>query len=514
MVVETAATFEALVDVYAGAVFVVDREGRYREVIEGSEGSDVLYDLPESLTGQEFRDVLPPETAERFHRVVREAIDSGTPSIVEYELEVQAGHRWFEATVSPIEDEELVVWAARDVTERKQYERALAALHEAGPRLTASDSVADVCEEAIYAAETILDFDQSMIALERDGVLQAEATSEQLPADATTTVPIDDGIAGRTYRTGESYLTPDLAETDAALDHVEFRAGLSVPIGDHGVFQAVAERPDAFDETDLELAELFVGQVDATITRLEHERALERQNERLDEFASIVSHDLRNPLTVANGRLELAAEECDSEHLEHVADAHDRMQGLIDDLLTLAQSGEDVAVEPVDLAHLVRECWQLIETEDATLDVAVERPIEANRTQLRQLLENLLGNAVEHGSTGPGSQARQDAVEHGSTSPRSQAHEDAVEHGDDGVTITVGDLEDGFYVEDDGPGIDDVDRDRLFEAGYSSADGGTGIGLHIVGSVAERHGWTVELDEEYEDGARFEITGVERPDEY
>ena len=492
MGVETDAIFGALVDVFAGAVFVIDSDGRYREVIEGSDGGDMLYDDPESLTGQTFRDALPAETAERFHQVVEDVLESGSPSVIEYALEVQAGRRWFEASVSPIEgaDREQVVWAARDVTERKQYERALAALHETGPRLTASDSVEDVCEEAIHAAETILDFDHSLVLLERDGVLQAEATSEGLPRLANTTIPVEDGVAGRTYRTGESDLTQNIPESEVALDDAVLRSGLSVPIGDHGVFQAMAETTGAFEERDLELAELLVGQIEATITRLTYERTLERQNERLDEFTSIVSHDLQNPLTVARGRLELAAEECDSEHLEHVEAAHDRMQALIEDLLTLAQTGNDAAsVESIDFPQLVRECWDLVETENASLAVETDRELEADRTQLRQLIENLVVNAVEHGSTSPQSEDR----------------------GGDTVTITVGDLEHGFFVQDDGPGIEG-DGDRLFEAGYSSTDGGTGIGLHIVDRIAENHGWSVEIDEEFDDGARFEITGVERPE--
>jgi signal transduction histidine kinase len=61
---------------------------------------------------------------------------------------------------------------------------------------------------------------------------------------------------------------------------------------------------------------------------------------RSEEFASIVSHDLRNPLQVANGRLELVREECESDHLEGVAYAPDRIGVLIEDLLTLAREGE------------------------------------------------------------------------------------------------------------------------------------------------------------------------------
>jgi signal transduction histidine kinase len=117
---------------------------------------------------------------------------------------------------------------------------------------------------------------------------------------------------------------------------------------------------------------------------------------------------------------------------------------------------------------------------------------------------------VEHDSTG--SQSRtDDAVEHDSTGSRPEA-DDAVEHesaADDGVTVTVGDLSDGFYVADDGPGVPLDDRDDVFEAGYSTTDTGTGFGLRIVQQVAEAHGWTIRLTESAVGGARFEIRGVE-----
>ncbi|SEH65214.1 PAS domain S-box-containing protein [Halopenitus malekzadehii] len=221
---------------------------------------------------------------------------------------------------------------------------------------------------------------------------------------------------------------------------------------------------------------------------------VKRANERLEEFASIVSHDLRNPLNVAMGHLELAREDCESPHLEAVQRAHDRMEALIEDLLTLARQGEAVAeTDAVDLAAVVEACWETVETADATLVVADDRTVVADETRLRQLFENLIRNAVEHSST----------------SPRSHACGDAVEHGGPDVTVTVGGLEDGFFVADDGPGIPDDDAAAVFEAGYSTNAEGTGFGLSIVQRIAEAHGWDVTVTSGSDGGARFEFTGVE-----
>ncbi len=221
------------------------------------------------------------------------------------------------------------------------------------------------------------------------------------------------------------------------------------------------------------------------------ERELERQNERLDEFTSIVSHDLRNPLNVAEGRLELARSNAgDSEHLSAVADAHERMEGLVDGLLSLARQGETVGddPDPVDVGALARDCWEAVAEPGATLDVPEAGDglvVCADEQRLRQVLSNLFRNSVDHAG------------------------------GDGGVTVTVGALDDGpgFYVADDGPGIPAEDREQVFDRGYSSSTDGTGFGLAIVARVADAHGWTVSLaDGEDGDGARFEFRDVELPE--
>jgi PAS domain S-box-containing protein len=211
--------------------------------------------------------------------------------------------------------------------------------------------------------------------------------------------------------------------------------------------------------------------------RKQREQKLNRQNEQLDEFASLVSHDLRNPLNVASGHLEIARKDCDSEHLEPVKRALDRMNTLTEDLLMLARQGETIDdLEPVDIAVLVEGCWQNVETADATLVIDVNRTIYTDKSRLKQLVENLVRNAVEHGG--------------------------------DAVTVTVGELDDGFYIEDNGPGIPEHEHDDVFDAGYSTNKEGTGFGLSIVKQIVNAHDWEIHVAEGSEGGARFEISSV------
>ncbi|PSQ16582.1 hypothetical protein BRD00_10515 [Halobacteriales archaeon QS_8_69_26] len=87
----------------------------------------------------------------------------------------------------------------------------------------------------------------------------------------------------------------------------------------------------------------------------------------------------------------------------------------------------------------------------------------------------------------------------------------AVEHGGDDVTVTVGALDGGFYVADDGPGIPEDRREEVFDVGTSTAADGTGFGPTIVRHIVETHGWRVRVAESEDGGARFEVTGVEVP---
>ncbi len=217
------------------------------------------------------------------------------------------------------------------------------------------------------------------------------------------------------------------------------------------------------------------------------EAQLERQNDRLEGFAGVVSHDLRNPLAAATAAVELARHD-DGENdgaLDRAADAHERMDDLIEGLLSLATAGKTVdSFEDVPVDATVRTVWSRLETADATLLVdADDAVVRADPDRFRQLLANLFRNAVEHGGSDV------------------QVH----------VSVTWDGDRARIDVEDDGPGIPAEDRERVFERGIS-LDDGTGLGLAIVGDVAEAHGWTVRADGGSLGGARFTIEGIRSRD--
>ena len=215
--------------------------------------------------------------------------------------------------------------------------------------------------------------------------------------------------------------------------------------------------------------------------RKEAQHDLERQIDRLEEFASILSHDLRNPLSITLGRAELASEQYpDDEHVESILRNVKRMGAIIEDVLTMTKQGRQIeSTERVSLRTAAVESWRHAGGDEDALTVVDELTFEAAESRLRHLFENLLDNAVEHGGSD--------------------------------VSVTVEPLADdsGFAVTDDGPGIPPVERSEVFEQGYTTADGGTGLGLNIVDQVVEAHGWEIEVVESENGGARFEIRGVD-----
>jgi len=406
----------------------------------------------------------------------------------------------------------------REETLRTRQDR-LERLHDATRDLVRAESFGEVADRVVDAGESVLGFAVAVVRLH-------DPETDELVVESRSTASGDaagdgtDALVRAAFEADEIRVHDDLGtdetvgprgtdetvgprgtdetvgpcgtdEQDEMSDPGASNAGLRsimiLPVGDHGAISFGETAPDAFDATDELLARILATATETALDERERERELrhsrdelKRRNDRLAEFTDVVSHDLRNPLTVAEGRLSLAQEDCDSDHLDAVASAHDRMGELVEDLLTLSREGDDLgALEPVDLGRVVEECWSTVaRTDDATLVVDIDRTVQADRSRLRQLFENLLGNAVDHG--GPG------------------------------VTVTVGSLPDGFYVADDGPGIPEADRENVFDVGYTTSKDGTGFGLSIVKRIAEAHGWEIRVaDGDEADGARFEVVGVE-----
>ena len=465
-----------------------ESERRYRTVVERSHDAIYIYrgneflfvnDRTCELTGYDEEELLEMEVLSLIHPDDRERVERygrrraegrDAPSTYEARVVTASGetrHLSFSVQAVELEGGRAALGSARDVTERHEREAALERY----------ETIVQASGDPVYT-------------LDADGrfTFVNERLAEMAGYDATTlvgehvSVIMEPGEIERGKRLIRELLESDERERGTYEMELTTADGSTVPTENH-----IALLP--FDDGEFRGT---VGVVRDITGRRARERELERQNERLEEFASVVSHDLRNPLNVAQARLDLYRTTDDDEHLGNVDGALTRMEDIVADVLTLARHGRTVDdPETVQAEETVTRAWANVETGDAELRAEFDRTVRADSSRLQQLLENLFANAVEHG-------------------------------GED-VTVTVGELDEageppeiggppgtgGFFVADDGPGIPPADRERVFESSYSTAEGGTGFGLSIVESIAEAHGWTVTLTESEAGGARFELSGVE-----
>ena len=484
---------ERLVDNLPGVVYRCENQpGRPIEDLRG-EVTGLLGYGPSELENQADmfgRQIIHPDDQKQVWNSIQDAVDTRDPFEVTYRIRTKDGEVkwvWDRGQGVYAEDGEIEALEGfiTDVSEQESQRQVIDTLHETAQSVMRANTTQQAAEIAVNTIHDVLDMPASAVHLYEEG----SGDGELVPVSWTDVTEelvgrppvflVGEGIAGKAFESGEPVFYDDISSVPERFNpDTPVRSEIIYPLGDHGVLLIGSVEPNAFDDVDISLAETVAAHTTIALDRIEREQELQAQNERLEAFTSIVSHDLRNPLNVAEGYLELFQEDPDSEHLDAVAKAHGRMGSLLDDLLELAREGADVSdLEPVQLAALCKDCWENVDTAEATLVVDSERTVQADRSRLAQLLENLARNAVEHG-------------------------------GDD-VTITVGELADGFYVADNGKGIAADEREHVFEYGYSSQDEGTGFGLPIVEEIVEGHGWEIEVTESETGGARFEITGVE-----
>lgn len=380
-------------------------------------------------------------------------------------------------------------------------ERMLASLLDATRELMIAESAETVCQVAVDAANERLGYDLVGIHLLPDAprpegdeetaevgldpVAYTDALVEIIGRDPPPVIEPGSGVAWESFAEGELRVFDDLQAADVELmdPETEFRSELHVPLGRHGALIIGSAEIDRFDAEDVYFARILAANASAALDNLaarqaveQREQELTRQNSRLKEFADVISHDLRNPLSVAQGRLEMGLETGDREQFERVDDALERIEVLIDGLLALAKEGRAVGeTAPVDVAVVAEAAWESVETGGATLETETVPDIPADADRLRQLLENLFRNSLEHGGEDPA---------------------------DLGVTVGPLAAREGFFVADDGAGIPADQRESVFDHGVSTGDG-TGLGLPIVRTIAEAHGWAVHVEASTSGGARF-----------
>ncbi|WP_256409689.1 PAS domain-containing sensor histidine kinase [Halorubrum rutilum] len=452
--------YQTLVEEVNDLATVIDTDGTITYVSPAIKR--VLGYDPGELVGHEGFEFVHPEDREQNADALETVLSNPSESET---VEVRFRHadgswRWIEATMRNRVDDDIIdgiLLSSRDITERKEYEREARELAEE------YEAVLNSVEDAIFLMNVEEDGDDVRFEFERlspSYERQTGITTEEVQGQTPQAVFGEEQGAE---------LAANYHRCVKAGEPISYQEELRVSEGAR--FWQTKLAPVV---SDGEITRL-VGVTRNVTERVERERQLRQQNERLGEFASVISHDLRSPLNVAQGRAALLAEQGESEHLDPLLQALDRMEAIVEDTLTLARQGDTISeTESVSLTNLVGKCWATVDTDDATIEIIDEMTFQADPDRLRHVFENLFRNAVEHGGSD--------------------------------VTVRVGcHNELGIYVEDNGPGIPVEKRDEVLKPGHTSAQGGTGFGLTIVKRIVEAHGWELSVADGTDGGARFEF---------
>jgi PAS domain S-box-containing protein len=441
------------------AFYALDDEYRFTHL--NDRAVEPLDRSKEELLGRTVWDVIPDASVDRYRERFRTAMETQEPATFEiYEPDFDA---WYEYNLYPSESGLSVYF--RDITDRVEYERQLAKY----------ETIVETIDDGIY----VKDEDGHFTMVNDAYAALTGYDREELIGEHASLVVDEDTIE----QSRETLTASGDGRTPAMEAEIHTAEGDRVPV--EGTF-ATLRTDDSQEE---------IGVVRDVTDRKERERELEASNERLEQFAYAASHDLQEPLRMVTSYLQLLekryADDLDAdarEFIEFAVDGADRMREMIDGLLeysrvdTRGDPLEPVALDDV-LEDAIGNLQVRIEESHAEITSEPLPRVRGDESQLQQVLQNLLNNAIEYSGAEP---------------PRVRI---AAERGDAKHVISVS---------DEGIGIDPAEQDRIFEV-FQRLHGredhpGTGIGLSLCRRIVERHDGTIRVDSEPGEGTTFSVT--------
>jgi signal transduction histidine kinase len=417
----------------------------------------------------------------------------------------------YDLNAAPISDqydrERGTVIVLRDISLQKERERTLEQLQSVSQRFLSAETADEVLEVAVTAADELLEYPYSGAMLyDRDsGVLRPATYAESLRT-AFDDIPVDEMVVepGETdvwtvFESGEPMLGDPLDVSDEV--PVDIGGSLLFPLGEYGVLGISAGADhEGFTDDDRRFAEVLASTTENALDRVKKERQLREsrelvatRNNQIEFFNSVLRHDLLNGMQVVEGHVELLSERVDGEGAEHVSVIEDWTADMVSltrnvRAVTGVISGDRTAEsQPVDLGRALTEKARKVRDGhegvviDLVADVDALPPVRADEF-LPEVFENLLTNAIEHNDR--------------------ETAEITVDATVDGDVATV-------RVADNGPGVDDEQKEAVFdEAVTSEGSGSVGFGLHFVRVMVDRYGGDVWF-EDRTDGSRGAVAVVE-----
>jgi PAS domain S-box-containing protein len=495
-------TLDALSDGFIS----LDRDGRIRRLNPAA--ARILQQDAVDLIGRNLWQALPGSADTAFFRAFRTAIDEGTPATA-VEIVPPLGS-WFETRVFPAPGGASVF--VRDVGEAR---RAAAALQEQADRLAAivavQEEIAAAGRDPAAVMRLVVERARELAAADGAGLALVEGDQVVYRAAAGFAAevvgapyPIAGSLSGECLRRNEVVRADDARDDARARREMAralgIRSVLLAPLRHEGraigVLALLSPRPAAFGDRDADLLRLMAGFVGSSLAHAAAFAAVQEASRLKSSFLSTMSHELRTPLNAIIGYAHLLLDGMAGPltadqvgDVRQITEGADRLLGLVDDVLDLSRieaGALDLAPERVDLASVLRAVradvapQALAKKLTLAFDVETGLAVRADPVRLRQVLLNLVGNAVKFTAAG-------------SITVRARATADGVEIAvaDTGIGIAPGALAHVF------------DEFRQADGSTTRRYGGSGLGLAISKRLVELHGGRITVESEPGVGSTF-----------
>ncbi|APW99083.1 histidine kinase [Halobiforma lacisalsi AJ5] len=532
----TIAQHAAVIEAINDGVVTLDRN---REIVSVNGAMERLFGRDREALVGEHVEVVPElagitdEDAVEMGRAIAD-VDVGNAEKRQLEATITDADgvdRMVEIRFVPIEDDAATIAGVlRDITDQHEYERVAASLHEITRWLLESDDPEEICAIAVHSGSDLLDLPISGIWLLEDehGYLEPVAGTAGAYEEFGGLPRFNpgEGLVWNVFEGGEVERFDDLESNEETYNpETPLRSEIIAPIGTHGVLMTGSLEPDRFDETDVELLSTLAENIRAALDRADRERilrerteALERQTERLEGVANVLSNDLKQQLETVAERLE--DDDADADELgwefplaeDSVETTLDRAERLVDDVREFARNASAVGTRSrVRLDRAVEAAARTSRLDETNVTVERRATVRADADRLVNLLETAFDDAAARDGVSPGDPGDETAD----------------------VTVRVGLLgfddpgrSRGFYLLDDADASPETARDRLLASpdgtgsGAGAADGNSdtgtgaidGLGLALVRAIAEAHGWELTVETVEGDGTREGVVLDHDPD--
>ncbi len=360
--------------------------------------------------------------------------------------------------------------------ELKTNKRRIQKLHEIGARLESCYDKNEIYDLTIQAAEDILDFDICEISVPDEGEMKPVAISSGHLEKSPEPLPMEESIAGKTMLEDRSFLIQEVEESEKANPTSDqYNSAISVPVGEHAVFQAVSLDKNNFDEEDLELLELLINHTTEALERTE-------MMSREEFLHSLLRHDVGNKTQIAKGYLELMRNKYeDEDFIDKTIDAINRTQEIIDKINQIRKVGRKEELGKINVKNVLDSVLSEYDTQlkEHEVEVRVEGSdsVVKGNVLLEEFFSNMIENSIRHS-------------------------------GCEVIRIDIQDEEDRCLCiyEDDGKGLSDGEKDKIFERGYKKGDkAGSGLGMFLVKEIVESFNGSIKVKDSDMGGVRFEV---------